>query len=341
MAFPVSPTTGKNGKVSINSGDGVLINSYGMTLQPALAFKGESFVNRIYLLGTGKTLLNMRPALEPRVDIDGIIDGLEITPGTANDTVNISAGNILVDNVVNAVSASSGVSVTRPAATQGAWVSLSVNKTTSGITATKGADGVGGNGIADLVDTYTGAGGKALVPVADLLIGFLKLTNGAALVLSSEVFNDDREWADTDAEILPNIGGVKIPTALVKSHTGSLGREVKFSGYYFDTVLAEIGTAKSWNLTPSTNVVSDSTFNRNISQTEVSGWAFGFQQLATDPKVKNIMLNHQGYGAIRLTYPNGGYWQGAATMAGTFNCQTGQLNSISVSGSLLDEPIFS
>jgi hypothetical protein len=35
------------------------------------------------------------------------------------------------------------------------------------------------------------------------------------------------------------IGGVLIPTALVKMHTGALARQVKFTGYYLDNVLSE------------------------------------------------------------------------------------------------------
>jgi len=40
-------------------------------------------------------------------------------------------------------------------------------------------------------------------------------------------------------------------------------------------------------------------------------------------------------------YPNGGYWQGVGSGAGSFKCAAGAFNSIDVSGSLADDPVFS
>lgn len=345
MAFPTSPTTGKGGKLSLSFSDGNYLAATAMTKQASYSYRGTTYANRIYLLGTGKTLLNMRPAVEPRIDIDGIIDGLLISPASGDDSITVSAGTGIVDNTVKTFTAATTLAVTRPAATQGAWVAISVNKSTGAFTATKGKDTADGAGITGLVDTYGDpssgtAGARPLIPVADLLVGLLQLTNGAAAVLSTEVSYSDRETADVDVQVLPNIGGVLIPTALVAMHVGAVSRTVEFTGYYLDAVLGEVGTAKSWSLTPTSNQVTESTFNRNIAATEVSGWNFTAEQLAADTKAKDIILGRQGYCGVRLAYPNGGYWQSAATIAPTFNCATGAMNSISISGSLLDDPVF-
>ncbi len=347
MTFPASPTSGKGGKVSLSFSDGNYEALSAMALQASYSYKGESLTNLVYLLGTGKTLFNMRPAVEPKIYIDGIIDGLLVTPASGNDAVAVSAGTIMVNGTAVTVSATASVDLSsaRPSAGEGAWVAISVNKSTKAVTATAGKDTTGTGGIAALLSTWGdpssgAAGARPYIPVADLLIALLPLDNGAAVIESSEITYSDRETADVDIQILPNIGGCKIPTALVKLHAGGLGRAVSFTGYYLDSVLAEVGTAKSWNLTPATNQITESTFNRNIAQTEISGWNFTFEQLASDTKAKDAALLRQGYGAVRLYYPNGGYWQSVATIAPTFNCATGAINSISVSGSLADDPVF-
>jgi hypothetical protein len=341
LTFPTVPMTGKNGEVYMNSGDGAKLTSAVMTKQASYTYDGEVLANRVYLLGTGKTLINSRPAIAPRIDIDGIVDGLEVEPGTANDTVNVSVGSIMVDGVLTAVDSSeSPLSVTRPAATQGAWVAISVVKSTGAVKVTKGTDTSDAGGKTGLLDTYGAEAGKRpLIATDELLIALIQLTNGAAKVLTTEIFYTDREFADIEAEILPNIGGVKITTALVALHTGAVAREVKFTGYYLDNIMTKIATAKKWGLTPGNNTVSDTTMGRLYSSTEIGSWAFNFEQLSTDGKVINNVLSRQGHCAVKLVYPNGGYWQGVGTIVPNFSCDPGSFLPITVSGSLLDTPV--
>lgn len=340
MAFPKSPATGKNGKVLVNSSDGQLLNLTAMTKQASYVYNGKTYANQIYLLGTGKTLINMRPEKEPEIFIAGIVDGLEVAGTASNDEVAVSAGTILNDSGTSVtVAADASVAVTRPAVTEGAWVAISVNKSTGAFTATKGTDTASGTGIAALLDTYgSAAGERPLIPVADLLVALLKLTNGAAPVVVTEIFSDDREEANVDAEVLPNIGGARLSQALVALHVGALSRPVTFTGYYLDNVMSEISTAKGFSFSPSTNDVTDSTMFRNISISEVSGWSFSFDQLMTDAKAWNNVKVREGYGAVRLQTSNGHYWQGVATMSPSFTSATGALNSIAVAGSFLDAP---
>ena len=344
MSFPITPTSGKNGKVSVSVGDGAYLGSNAMTLQASYTYKGEVLTDQIYLLGTGKTLINMRPAKEPRIDIDGIIDGLEISPHASADKVVTTAGTILVDGVETPVSADTDISLSRPADGKSCWNAIVVAKATGAVSAIKGKDitGAATNLLITYGDPSSGAdGARPLIGVGDLLIGLVKLSEDeAAVVASTDIIYSDRETADVDKEVLPNIGGVKIMTALVKMHTGAIGRQVKFTGYYLDEVLSEIATAKSWSTNPASNEVSESTFSRNVAQVEMGAWSFSFEQLACDPKVKDVALRFQGFAAIRLQYPNGGYFQGVATMTPTFNTAVGSINSISVSGAFLDDPVF-
>ena len=338
--IPNSPMTGKSSKVYISFGDGAQLVSTVMTEQTSYSFKGETFANRIYLLGTGKTLINMRPAILPRVDVDGISDGILLGTHASNDTVTTTAGNLLVDNVAVAVAADTSVSVTRPAATQGAWMAIHVHKVTGAFTSTKGTDTADAQGKTSLLQTFGAAAGqKPLIPTTDLLIGCVSLTNGAALVLSTEFDYGDRETADIDPDFLPNIGGCKLPTALVACHAGTLKRQVKFNGYYLDGSLSEISTHKGWDMAASANTISESLANKNVSTTEISGWTFTFDQLATDSKIINITLNKQAYGAAKLLYASGTGFQGAVTLAPNLTNKVGSYAGISVSGNWLDDPV--
>jgi hypothetical protein len=341
MAFPTSVATGKGGKVLINTGDGALLTLQAMTKQTSYTYKGTSYTNRVYLLGTGKTLINARPAIAPTIYVDGIVSGLDVSANGSNDEFQVSAGVVRVSGTDTTVAADTSVAFSRPAATQGAWIAISVNKSTGAFTATKGTDTADAGGITGLLDTWGAAAGqRPLIPVADLLVGLLKVTNGAALLLPTEIFYYDREWADVDAEPLYNIGGCLLNSALVVCHTGPLARSVLFTGYYLDNVLAEIGTAKEWSLQADNNTVSETTMGRTISITETSGWSFTFSQLATDQKVANNLLSRQGHCAVRLQYSNGGYWQSVGSFTASFKNAPGALNSIDVSGSLGDDPVF-
>ena len=345
MAFPSAPSTGKNGKVSISFSDGTYLADTAATIQATYTYKGTTYTDRIYLLGTGKTLVNMRPAVEPVIDINGIVDGLIISPHASNDKAVTSAGTIKVLGVDTTVNADTDISLSRPANVNSCWNAIVVNTGTQAVTAVKGKDIAGAT--TGLLTTYGdpssgAAGAKPLIAADEIAIGWIKLySDSAAVVATSDIVYTDRETSDIDKEVLPNIGGVKIPTALVKMHTGAVGRSVYFTGYYLDEVLSEIGTAKSWATNPASNEVSENTFSRQISITELGAWAFSFEQLACDPKVKNAVMDREGYAAIKLEYPNGGYFQGVGTLAPTFNCAVGALNNISISGSFLDTPYFS
>lgn len=345
MAFPTSPATGKNGKVSISFSDGAYLGSQAMTLQSLYTYRGTSYTDRIYLLGTGKTLVNMRPAVEPRIDIDGIVDGLIVTPTASNNEVQSSIGSIKVDGTLYTVSADTSISISRPADGSSCWNAVVVNTGTRAVSIVKGKD-VSGT-VANLLSTYGDpssgtAGARPLIAANELLVALIKVAEDeAAIVATSDIIYSDRETSDIDVEVLANLGGVKLPAALVKMHTGAVGRSVKFTGYYLDEVLSEIGTAKSWSTNPASNEVSETTFSRQISITEQGAWSFSFSQLATDPKVKNALMDREGYAAVRLEYPNGGYFQGVGTLTATFNCAPGALNSIDITGSFIDVPYFS
>jgi len=288
-------------------------------------------------------LINMQPAKEPHVYIDGIIDGLEITPGTANNTVDVSAGTIMVSGVETSVTAQTAVAIPRTVtAGESCWISVGVDKVTGVVAGVAGAV-VSGTATA-LLSTWTDggtAGSRPTIPVDNLLVGLVQSTSAPdAVILASAIKYSDRESNDVDIDILPNIGGMRIPTALVKLHTGQLGRAAAFSGYYLDDCLSKIGTAKDWKLTPASSDITEQLFSKTVSIKEPGAWSFTFKQLAVDTRVKDNFLLRRGYCAVKLEYPNGGYWKGVGTIVPDFDCTVGALNAINVSGAMMDEPTF-
>ena len=342
--FPTTPTTGKGGKVLIPMSDGVLLNAVAMTKQASYSYKGKTIANRMYLLGTGKTLINRRPDIDVPavVNIDCIFSGLLIQAHADVEKLQTTAGEIVYDGTLTAVAADASVSFSRPASGEGAWLAVHVKKSDGSVSVTKGTDTSGTAGVGGLLTTWgSSAGQKPLIPTTDLLIGMIPIDSTSAVLDESDVSYDDRE-TPVAGQMCPNIGGYLVNEGmeLLECHVGALAREVKFSGYYLDTVLTQVNSAKGWSVTPSATNVTENTLGNEYSQSEISGWAFTFEALADNPYILDIMLNRQGFCAARLVYPNGGYFQGAATITATFNNQTGQFNNVPVSGSFLDQPVF-
>ena len=103
----------------MNTSDGVKSTSAAMTLQASYTYKGKLYTNRVYKLGTNKTLINMRPEVAPKIDIDGLLlAGCDITPNAVADKVDVSGGIILVDGVQVPVTAATLEFDSRPETTK-------------------------------------------------------------------------------------------------------------------------------------------------------------------------------------------------------------------------------
>jgi hypothetical protein len=343
--FPNFPTSGKNSKVEVSTGDGPLLTLEAMTLEASKKYRGEFYDDRIYTLGTGRTLINVRPAEQPSVAIDGILEGGDCTPGaftSASTTVDMSRAVVDVNGTQTVVAAKTGLAITRPNTTNWCWALIVYDIGAGDFEAVDGsANEVATEGL--LLDTYgSGAGQKPTIDTDHILLNAIKVQAAThAAIPSANILYTDRMYGGVDYTILPNIGGVLLQTALVKAHlSGSdiVSRSVKFTGRYLDGLMVPIGTAKSWNLTPNTSDVSDETFAAGYSQTEIGGWTFSFEQLAADKKVVEAAFQRQGHCAIRLIFPNGFGFQGVATVAPTINSQVGSFININVSGSFGDFP---
>ncbi len=332
ILFPSAPSSGKNAKIYMSRDDGIKLNSAEMTLKSSYKLKGEVLADLIYVLGSDKTLINMRPALQPRVDIDAVLAGCEIIPTETNDKVLVTAGIIEVDGAQVPVSETE-LTLTRPT-NDGAWVAIKASKT-GVVTEVKGIDGT-------LEDTYgVTAGKKPYIGVDDILLGIVKLANATPAVIPAADIDYNERETSVESAILPNIGGVRLTEPLQKVHTGGVGRKVKFTGNYLDKSMTKINSGKNFNLNAKTDEVSETTFENSYGESTVSGYSFTFEQLATDSKTTDAAFERGGHCAVRFVWPNGYYQQSVGTLAPSYKVDAGSYNSVSVAGQCADFPVQS
>lgn len=341
MQVPSTPQTGKGAKVSLNFTDGTTATALAMTKQASYSYAGETFANRVYLLGTGK-MINSRPAANPTIFVNGIIDGIEIS-STVPQEIATSAGSLLVANSTVAAAADASITITRPASTQACWVAVHANTSTGVVSVTKGTDTTAGTGKAGLLLTYgTAAGAKPFIAVDEILVAYLGIDSTVGVITSDEVDYTEREWSTISYRMLPSIGGAIISAAMPALHTGALSRPLYFSGKYFDaTALAVVGDAQQWSITPNSSTVSAVTFSGGPSESQVDNWSFTFNQLFTDAKALDAIYNRQGYAAVKLELASGQYFLFIGSFAGGITVEPGSFIVQQLSGSIQDRPYWS
>lgn len=343
MQTPLVPESGKGGKAYFSFNDGIPASAMAMTLQASFKWLGETHVDKMYLIGGGK-MINPRPGLNTGVHIDGIIDGLDIEPTTSNDEVQSAAGTIQVDGAAVSVPADDSIAVTRPAAGEAAWIAIHVNKSTGAVSATKGTDTTAGTGKTALLNTFgSAAGEKPLIPTTDLLIRYIQLDNGAKPVVGSEIKAEDAEFIVSPSSIYPSIGGALLSSPLKKLHTGGVGREVKFTGRYWDDdALAQVGSAQDFDIGAGSTTVTGQTLMSDLSESDIGAWTYTMKQFFDDGKALDAVFNRKGYLGIKLVHPSGFYWRfvGSLTQPRIKNAR-GAFNDMDVGGSIVDTPYFS
>jgi hypothetical protein len=341
MQVPSTPQTGKGAKVSLNFTDGTSTTALAMTKQASYSYAGETYTNLVYLLDTGK-MINSRPAANPSVYVNGIIDGIEVSSTVAQE-IATTAGTLLVANAVVTAAADTSITITRPAAGEGCWVAVHANTGTGVVSITKGTDTTGSAGKGGLLTTYgTSAGQKPLIAVDELLVCYLKIDATTGVFTSDEIEYTDREWSTISYRMLPSIGGIILSSALIALHTGALSRVVYFSGKYFESsALAVVGDAQQWSVTPNTSTVSAVTFNGGPSESQIDNWSFTFNQLFTDAKALDAIYNRQGYAAIKLELASGQYFLFVGSFAGGITVEPGSFIVQQLSGSIQDRPYWS
>lgn len=245
----MSRRTGRKGAMFIPVGVGNLRTNIELSPAASKTLGGVTYTDRF--VGTA-TRSAWNKGLPHTFRAQGINGEVTIKPGTANDTVDVSIFQYFKDNTTVQTSAAIvTLTLTRDAA-KAQWhcihapVATGVADKTAGVLSANTA----------FVDTFGAAGGPALIPVADIMLGAVKLTPGAAgPVLASDIVVALstgallQERADMPHGTKCSLaGGVLFKSALLKCHAGDLARKVFATFYDQYPYLTQIGDIDGWTL---------------------------------------------------------------------------------------------
>ena len=197
----------------------------------------------------------------PKVMLWGMRSGAKGTPGTANDTINITLGKAVMPDVVGAVDdivtvpADMAVSVSRAATLTHIINAVTIDNTGSYVV-------IAGTEGSSFSTTPGAAGGPPFIPVDSVLCFEVRFTSGtAALVKQSEikeVRGINREESGFPALQITNWkdGKFKFSNALKLTHTGGVPRKFHIRG--FTVVMTEEQSVADF-VEPAESISIDST----------------------------------------------------------------------------------
>lgn len=153
----------------------------------------------------------------PTVRANGVVEGCKITPGSSNDSVNISAGSINVNGVVVPITSKTNQAITRDASASNDVMASVCLKSGDTVEIRYGAP------AASYVATRNADGGPALIPPDCVEVGQVKVDGGSAAVFATasilEIDNVGRETSYRPTfSIDHHTAAITFVTALTKGH---------------------------------------------------------------------------------------------------------------------------
>ncbi len=213
---------------------------------------------------TGVDYWSEATSLASAVRPNGVKVGGAITPGSANDTVDIAELTCNLNGVAVTVAAAAGESVTRGLITD-THIQNAITVDNAGAIAV--IAGVDHTAFATVLGD---PGAPPYIPADSVLIGMIKLTSiTAAVVVVAEIFTGagvHREETDFPSyEILPSEGLVKFVSVLPSIHTGDIPKKVYAEYAEFDPSadIALLGYTDNLKLPEETYSASPTNFHNN------------------------------------------------------------------------------
>lgn len=222
---------------------------------------------------TSATFFSRFAGAEPDVRPNGVISGCELTPGSSNDEVDISAGEVYLAGAKVTVSAGT-VAVTRDGSNSHKIISITVS-------AAGALAEAGGTAHASAhSETRAASGGPALIATNLVEIGQVRVTSiTAAKLTAAEIkttLNVHREgaffpaWTEDDASAEINFN-----VALMQNHTGPVAKVVQAE--YSDPSFSEqIDAVDFVPVTETSNQGSTQVYNSSVGNVTKSLSQGGF-----------------------------------------------------------------
>lgn len=267
--------TGKDVKIEVEVGT----TFYAMAVLSTVS-SPTGDVGKVYT--TSAVYLSDQDALQPDVRLDGVISGFSITPGSANNSVDVAAGTCYVKGTLVSVIATTVTGLLRPtAAGQVRVTSLTVDSD-GNVNIRRGAAGT--------TSTTRGAAGAVpYLPVDEVLIGYITMTyydgsaSGATLVTTSEIDDETKErtvipsyqikYHDGSGDNPTEYGVIEFYTALAAIHgatyaSGSTRRNVYAS--YYGATFEELGNSKDFSFDEGVGTVKSKAYGDEAEESAIT-----------------------------------------------------------------------
>lgn len=226
-------------------------------------------------------LFSDSPGNSPVIRPNGVLTGGLVTPGTANNTVDVSALTCNLAGVETTVAAAPATAITRASTNVASITSITVTSA-GAIAAVKGTD----SATTAFSETRGAAGGPPFIPVGSIELAQVRTTsNTAAVVKSSELLavpNTHRETASFpvfDPQF--STGKVVFSSSLNLNHTGNLPKAVYAS--YAEPIFQE---------QPYGNDFTPAETSNSVSSTQVYGATVGATTSSLNQASFTAILNN-------------------------------------------------
>lgn len=316
----MSRITGRKGEVYIPLSKGISMSNQRLQVDASKEIQGVTYTSRFYETSS-RTSWNKGETISVR--LQGIVGEATITPGTAVDSIDVSAFQYYDDNgTVNTATAAT-LTLSARDATGAQWASIWVANASGTVGYTLGTVSAS---TTTHSETWAALAGPAYISTVQTLIGLWKIAAGSATTtLASELlyslptagtFVQERSDVPTFT-VLPMEGGVLLTTALLGCHTGGAARTLYATFYDQYPIMAKIGDVDGWTLAGTNDTIMMEAQNDFSPETELSSsvkWSGTMSRFYVGDENIFATAMHRKTAIVRL-YPTGDsttkYYEGA------------------------------
>ena len=268
--------TGQNAKVEVEVGTVF----YAMAALSTVASPAADIRKKFT---TSATYLSDQATLQPIVRLDGIVSGFVLTPGTANNSIDYSAGTLYIQGTLVTVAAGTVTGLIRPIVNGQVHITALTVDIDGNVNGTLGIAGTAGG-------ARGAAGGVPFLPVNQALIGYLNMIyfdgsdSGAAVVTAAEIDSETKErtilpsydilYHDGGGSNPTDVGAIDFASQLPEIHAataagpGTDSRNVYAS--YYDVTFEELPESMDFAFTDDIATIKSKAYGDTYEQSSLS-----------------------------------------------------------------------
>ncbi len=287
--------TGQNAKVEVEVGTVFYAMSALSTVASPAADIRKKFT-------TGATYLSDQEALQPVVRLDGVISGFVITPGTAVNSIDYSAGELYIQGTLVSVNAGTITGLVRPIVNGQVHITALTVDIDGNVNVDLGAAGAAGG-------ARGAAGGVPFLPVDEALIGYLNMiyydgsASGGVVVTAAEIDSETKErtilpsyevlYHDGGGSNPTNVGAINFASQLPLIHAaaaagpGTGSRNVYAS--YYDATFEELPESMDFSFTDDIATIKSKAYGDKYEESSLSTATWSMTGTTYWSKVKDLI----------------------------------------------------